>query len=78
MSDRSSWHLSAHLPMVGWIVVLAVLVLTHRFITGANGMMLHVTFLGIAANAVLIWTTRFTEALLHLRRVPLCQARSSA
>ena len=67
MSPRSSWHLRVHLPIAAWILIELVLVVAHRFIPAANWLMLHVLFLGIASNAILIWSTHFTEALLHAR-----------
>lgn len=70
MSSRSSWHLRVHLPLAGWVLVLLALVVGHRWVTGANWMMLHVLLLGIASNAILIWSTHFAEALLHSRTRP--------
>ena len=65
--NRSSWHLRAHLPIAGWIAILLVLVLVHRWVPAAGWLMVHVLLLGIATNAILIWSSHFAEALLHTR-----------
>lgn len=62
---RREWHTRAAVPLVIWAVGLIVLVGSHRFVPRAVWLMVHFVTLGIASNAIVVWSNHFADAVLR-------------
>ncbi|PRZ41817.1 nitrite reductase (NO-forming) [Antricoccus suffuscus] len=63
--SRAAWHLRANAPMAAWLVALLVVSLTHSFIPASRWLLIHLLLLGAVTNAIFVWSSHFTEALLR-------------
>ena len=64
-SGRGFWPLR-DLPVVLWLVLLVVSTLLHPVLPAPRWLMIHLLLLGAVTHAVLVWSTHFTETLLHI------------
>ncbi|GAB2496433.1 multicopper oxidase domain-containing protein [Luteococcus sediminum] len=64
---RRAWHGRASLPMLAWAIVTILVVVNHRFLPVATWLMVHCTVLGIASNAIVVWSNHFADAVLRSR-----------
>ncbi|WP_104139331.1 multicopper oxidase domain-containing protein [Cryobacterium sp. Y62] len=71
---RRTWYLQTNAVVVGWLAVLAVVVLVHQGIPGADWLMVHLLLLGAVSTAILIWSQHFADTLV--RRPALSGRRS--
>lgn len=62
---RPSWHLAANSGVLLWLVLLFVSTLVHPFVPESRWLMVHLLLLGAVTNAILVWSTHFTLALLR-------------
>ncbi|MEL4358014.1 MULTISPECIES: multicopper oxidase domain-containing protein [unclassified Luteococcus] len=62
---RRDWHTRAALPLVLWALGAVVLVGAHRFVPRAIWLMVHFVTLGIASNAIVVWSNHFADAVLR-------------
>ena len=63
-SGRGFWPLR-DLPVVLWLVLLVGSTLLHPVIPAPRWLMIHLLLLGAVTHAILVWSTHFTETLLH-------------
>lgn len=64
---RSTWHMCVGAIGAGWLVALTI-VSVRALTVGVDAWLpIHLLLLGAVSNAILIWSTYFTEALLRLR-----------
>lgn len=69
LSARSSWHLAANMPVVVWLLAAVVVSIVHREVPASSWLLVHLTLLGAATNAILVWSAHFADALLRRRVV---------
>ncbi|QIK84157.1 multicopper oxidase domain-containing protein [Sanguibacter sp. HDW7] len=67
LSARSSWHLAANAPVVVWLLATVAVSLVHREVAASAWLLVHLTLLGAATNAILVWSAHFADALLRRR-----------
>ncbi|MGO4957100.1 multicopper oxidase domain-containing protein [Luteococcus sp. Sow4_B9] len=65
MLTRRGWHSRAALPMLFWMVALVGLVLSHRWVPKATWLMVHLVTVGVASNAIVVWSNHFADAVLR-------------
>ncbi|PFG37544.1 nitrite reductase (NO-forming) [Flavimobilis soli] len=70
LSARSTWHLGANAPVVGWLTATVVVAVAHREIPASTWLLVHMTLLGAVTNAVCVWSAHFADALLRRRVTP--------
>ncbi|MGW9631246.1 multicopper oxidase domain-containing protein [Agromyces sp. NPDC055520] len=63
--ERRNWYLLTNSLVAGWLVAAGVAVVVHRFVPHALWLMVHVTLLGAASTAILIWSQHFADTLLR-------------
>jgi len=63
--QRRNWYLLTHLPVAGWFLALAVVVIAHRFLPAAAWSMVHLLLLGAASTLILIWSQHFADTILR-------------
>ena len=63
---RSRWHLATTSLVLVWLAAAVAVALAHRYISAASWLMVHLLLLGAVTNAVLIWSSHFSAALLRL------------
>ena len=64
-AGRGFWPLR-DLPVVVWLVLLVVATLVHPVVPAPRWLMIHLLLLGAVTHAILVWSTHFTETLLHV------------
>jgi hypothetical protein len=64
--NRSAWHRRVGLVPVGFLVGTALVALVHPFVPNSTWLMLHLLLVGAVTSAILIWSSYFTDAVLHL------------
>ena len=62
---RRAWHTRAVVPMACWIVASVVMVNIHRFVPRSTWMLVHFMTLGVASNAIVVWSNHFADAVLR-------------
>ena len=67
MPDRRRHHLRANAPVIGWLLVLLVVTVAHRWLPEQRWLLVHLLLLGAVTNAILVWSAHFTDALLRRR-----------
>ncbi|MDO5500785.1 MAG: multicopper oxidase domain-containing protein [Propionibacteriaceae bacterium] len=65
-AGRRRTMLLRSLPMLVWLLADLVLVVIHRFVPDANWLMVHLLLLGVASNAIVVWSTYFADAVLRV------------
>ena len=65
--SRATWHQSVGAVVIVWMLVAAAAVTAHRFVPEATWLMVHTFTLGVATNALFIWTNHFTTSILRSR-----------
>lgn len=63
--SRAGWHLRANGAMFFWLVAVAFVVAAHRLLPLPTWLMVHLLLLGAVGNAVMVWSSHFSEALLR-------------
>lgn len=66
---RGFWPMR-DLPVVGWLLATVVLAFVHPFVPAPRWLLIHLTLLGAATHAILVWSRHFADALLHLPTGP--------
>lgn len=64
--SRSRWHLRTGAIVGSWLAAVVVVAVAHPFVPGSRWLMVHLLLVGAASNAILIWSSHFADALLHL------------
>ncbi len=64
-TGRAAWHLRANSGVLFWLVALLVVTVTHRFLPVPNWLLVHLLLLGAVTNAILVWSTHFSDAVLR-------------
>ena len=64
-SGRGFWPLR-DLPVVMWLVMLLAATVLHPVVPAPRWLMIHLLLLGAVTHAIFVWSTHFTETLLHL------------
>ncbi|TQL45053.1 nitrite reductase (NO-forming) [Homoserinimonas aerilata] len=62
---RRGWYLAINSLVLLWVVATALAVLFHRFLPVPTWLMVHLTVLGAATTAILIWSQHFADTLLR-------------
>ena len=52
--------------VLGWLLVAGAVALFHRQVSAAPWLLVHLLLLGAVTNALFIWTSHFSLALLRL------------
>ncbi|GAA4283995.1 multicopper oxidase domain-containing protein [Brevibacterium daeguense] len=68
LTNRRRWHLRAGLPILLWALAAVIAVIVHRFVPQPRWLMVHTLALGMAPNAIIVWSSYFADALLRTRR----------
>lgn len=63
--SRAGWHLRANGATFFWLVAVAFVVAAHRFLPVSTWLMVHLLLLGAIGNAIMVWSSHFSEALLR-------------
>ena len=63
--SRGFWPLR-DLPVVVWLALLVAATLAHPVLPAPRWLMIHLLLLGAVTHAILVWSTHFTETLLHV------------
>ncbi len=63
---RTTWHVRAGAAVVAWLVALALVTLVHRGVPESRWLMVHLLLLGAVSNAILVWSSHFSAALLRI------------
>jgi nitrite reductase (NO-forming) len=74
LGGRSRWHITANAPVVGWLITLFGITLTHRYVPMPTWLLVHLLLLGAITNAIFVWSAHFSDALLR-RRVTIRSRR---
>ena len=64
-AGRGFWPLR-DLPVVAWLVLLVASTLAHPVLPAPRWLMIHLLLLGAVTHAIFVWSTHFTETLLHV------------
>ncbi|TDE88770.1 copper oxidase [Occultella glacieicola] len=67
MPDRSRHHLRANAPVAFWMLAVVVVAVAHRWVPEQRWLLVHLLLLGAVMNAILVWSSHFTDALLRRR-----------
>ncbi len=70
MTGRAAWHRRAGLLPLAYLAALVVLAFTHPFLPQWRWLAVHILLLGGATNAILIWSSHFTAAILRVPAPP--------
>ena len=68
MSARSAWHIGVGVIGASWLLCAVVVVLRGMLTSVDSWLPVHLLLLGAVSNAILVWSTYFTEALLRQPR----------
>ena len=66
---RGFWPLR-DLPVVGWLVAVAVVSFVHQWVPAPRWLMIHLLLLGAAGHAILVWSRYFADTLLRCPPTP--------
>ncbi|HEX5595480.1 MAG TPA: multicopper oxidase domain-containing protein [Micromonosporaceae bacterium] len=64
-SGRASWHRRVAGIPLAYLSAIVVVGISHPFLANWYWLLLHLLLLGAATNAILIWSTHFTAAVLR-------------
>lgn len=64
-SARGGFWPLRDLPVVVWLVAIAVVSLLHPLVPAPRWLVLHLLLLGAATHSIVVWSRHFTDALLH-------------
>jgi nitrite reductase (NO-forming) len=67
--SRGFWPLR-DLPVVFWLLGVAVVSLVHPFIPAPRWLMIHLLVLGAAGHSILVWSRYFADTLVRLPATP--------
>ena len=67
---RARWHLGTGSLVLAWLAASVVIALLQRNLPASVWLMVHVTLLGAATNAIVIWSAHFSSALARLPDKP--------
>lgn len=68
MSTRSTWHIGVGVIGASWLLCAVVVALRGILASVDPWLPVHLLLLGAVSNAILVWSTYFTEALLRQPR----------
>ena len=68
MSARSAWHIGVGAIGASWLLCAVVVALRGMLTSVDPWLPVHLLLLGAVSNAILVWSTYFTEALLRQPR----------
>jgi len=68
MSTRSAWHIGVGAIGASWLLSAVVVALRGMLTSVDPWLPVHLLLLGAVSNAILVWSTYFTEALLRQPR----------
>lgn len=68
--NRAKWHLRANAPAAFWLLAVLVLAIVRPAVPHASWLLVHLLLLGAVTNAILVWSSHFSEALLRGRTQP--------
>ena len=68
MSARSAWHIGVGAIGASWLLSAVVVALRGMLTSVDPWLPVHLLLLGAVSNAILVWSTYFTEALLRQPR----------
>lgn len=69
-TGRARWHQRAGLVPLAYLCAIVVVGFVHPFVTQWRWLLIHLLLLGAATNAILIWSTHFTAAVLRAPAPP--------
>lgn len=67
---RAAWHRRTGLLPLAYLAGTAFVGAAHPYLTQARWLLIHLLLLGAATNAVLLWSTHFTAAILRTPEPP--------
>lgn len=67
---RADWHRRTGLIPLSYLVAIAVVSIAHPFLPQGHWLLIHLLLLGAVTNAILIWGTHFTAAILRIPATP--------
>ncbi|MDP2774619.1 MAG: hypothetical protein Q8O61_13790, partial [Nocardioides sp.] len=67
--SRGFWPLR-DLPVVLWLLGVAVVSLVHPFVPAPRWLMIHLLVLGAAGHSILVWSRYFADTLVRLPATP--------
>jgi hypothetical protein len=62
---RAVWHRRTGLIPLGYLAAMVTVGLAHPFVPQGRWLLIHMLLLGAVTNAILIWSTHFTAAILR-------------
>lgn len=76
MTGRATWHRRVGLVPVAYLTALVLASAGHAFLPQGPWLLIHLLFLGAVTNAILIWSTHFTAAILRSPAPPTRRAEA--
>ncbi len=71
-ADRAVWHRRTGFIPLAYLTMMAAVGVAHPIVTQSRWLLIHLLLLGAVTNAILIWGTHFTAAIL---RTPVATRR---
>jgi nitrite reductase (NO-forming) len=68
----------ANAGVLFWLLALLVVTIAHRFIPASTWLMVHLLLLGAVSNAILVWSSHFSDAVLRATPRPYAAAGQAA
>jgi hypothetical protein len=62
---RAGWHRRTGLISVAYLAAIVAVGLAHPFVAHSRWLLIHLLLLGAVTNAILVWSTHFTAAILR-------------
>lgn len=66
--SRAWWHLRANAGVVGWLLATVIVAVAHSAVPAWGWLVVHLSLLGAASNAILVWSAHFASSLLRTNR----------
>jgi hypothetical protein len=66
-TGRATWHRTASVLPLSYLAATLVVAAAHRYLPDTHWLLIHLLLAGAATNAILIWSTHFTDAVLRTR-----------
>jgi hypothetical protein len=64
-TGRARWHRRVGVVPVAYLIAIVVVGVSHPFLPQWRWLLVHLLLLGAATNAILVWSTHFTAAVLR-------------
>lgn len=65
LSDRARWHRRVGVIPLGYLAAIVLVGFVHPFLPQWRFLLIHLLLLGAATNAILVWSSHFTVAVLR-------------